>query len=56
MRKRPFIIIAIAIMIAAGCKKETIEEIYAEKTGKGTKEVAGVISASFWRLSSVKIS
>lgn len=56
MRKSFLSVITITILFALGCKKETIEEKWAEKTGKGTKEVANVVSASFWRLSSIKLS
>jgi hypothetical protein len=55
MRKTFFSVIAITTLFAIGCKKETIEDLYAEKTGKGTKEVSGVVSASFWRLGTIKL-
>jgi hypothetical protein len=55
MRKPFFLVIVITTLFAIGCKKETIKDIYAEKTGKGTETVLGVVSASFWRLGSIKL-
>ena len=56
MRKTLYLAAAVAIFFAFGCNKETIEEINAERTGKGTKEVAWAVTASFWRLTSIKLS
>jgi len=55
MRYTFFLIIIVATILSIGCKKETIDDIYAEKTGKGANEVLPVVSNSFWRLTSIKL-
>lgn len=55
MRNTLFFVLAIIISGVVGCNTETNAEIIAEKTGRGTKEVSKVLTASFWRLASVTL-
>lgn len=54
MQKTVTLLMAIALFVTTGCQPESVDEIYAEKTGKGHKEVSKVVSAGFWRLDAVQ--
>jgi len=55
MRKTIYLSI-IAILVIISCKKQTIDELYEDKTGKGPKQVLPVVTNSFWRLTAVRLT
>lgn len=46
----------VATLLFISCKKQTIDELYEDKTGKGPKQVTPVVTNSFWRLSAIRLT
>ena len=55
MRKTFFVPVIVMFFIVA-CNKQTIDELYEDKTGKGPGEVTPVVTASFWRLTDIRLT
>src|SRR5690349_1069818 len=54
--RKIFYVSVIATLLIVSCKKQTIDELYEDKTGKGPRQVLPVISNSFWRLTAIQVT